>query len=389
MLLSPLYVANEYVLRRPIGAFIRHAEREHWADTIADVFEFGPDNRNLIVPTALFDFGLLPSVGIYFSGDDIFADDNNIRVHAATWGAPWINVTVADRYSIDHEDALQLRFEFKRSEDNLFFGIGPDVTSDTESRYGLERTELAASYRRQLWNESRIDLTAGAHRITFIDGQCCGNPSIATRVADGQIMAPPGYGEMYSAAFGHAEVLLDSRRPRPEPGSGGFLYLHARPSIDMHDAQSWIEYGGVIGAALDLTGHQRTVKLQLGADFVDGISGGPVPFTEYSVLGSQFMPGFVAGWMIGQSTTFAQVGYTWPVWLGLDGQTRFSVGNAFGEHLDGFSLRSLRMSGDFGVTTSATRDQGFEVLFGLGTETFEQGAGITSVRVTFGSRQGF
>jgi len=49
----------------------------------------------------------------------------------------------------------------------------------------------------------------------------------------------------------------------------------------------------------------------------------------------------------------------------------------------------LRMSWDIGLTTSTVRDQGFEVLFGLGTQTLDQGAGITSVRIAFGSRQGF
>ena len=47
------------------------------------------------------------------------------------------------------------------------------------------------------------------------------------------------------------------------------------------------------------------------------------------------------------------------------------------------------MSGDIGLTTASVRDQGFEILFGVGTETFDQGGGITSVRLAFGSRQGF
>jgi hypothetical protein len=85
----------------------------------------------------------------------------------------------------------------------------------------------------------------------------------------------------------------------------------------------------------------------------------------------------------------AQIGYSWPVWIWLDGQARFSVGNAFDSHLRDFAATKLRMSADLGVTTIGKRDQGFEVLFGLGSETFQQGGGITSVRLSFGSRQGF
>ena len=83
------------------------------------------------------------------------------------------------------------------------------------------------------------------------------------------------------------------------------------------------------------------------------------------------------------------VGYSWPVWMWLDGQARFSMGNAFGSHLGGFTGDKLRLSADLGVTSVGKRDQGFEVLFGAGTETLEQGAGITSVRLSFGSRKGF
>jgi len=93
--------------------------------------------------------------------------------------------------------------------------------------------------------------------------------------------------------------------------------------------------------------------------------------------------------MRGQSTVAAQIGYTWPAWIGFDGQTRLTFGNAFGEHLAGLGPSKTRWSWDIGLTTNTRRDQGFELLFGLGSETFEQGADITSVRVTFGSRQGF
>jgi hypothetical protein len=389
VVLSPLYVTNEYLLRRPLGAVVVHAERERWADTVAHLFTFGEGDRNLIVPTALYDFGLLPCVGFYFAADDAVAHGNQLRVHAATWGPKWINATAVDRYQLDAADRVQARVEFKRSEDNLFFGIGPDVTSDGRSRYGLERVEGSLGYRRQLAEASRLDVEAGVHRITFIEGECCGDPALDTQVADGKVMAPPGYRAPYTTAFARVGLTLDSRRARPDDGSGGYVSLQARPSFDLHDGGSWIAYGGTLGGAIDLTGHRRTLRLQLAVDFVDSMSGATIPFTEYPVLGGEEMPGFVTGWLTDRSTAAAQLGYTWPVWLGLDAQTRFTVGNAFGEHLGGFALDKLRFSADFGFTTSTAYDQGFEMLFGLGSETFEQGARITSVRVAIGTRRGF
>src|SRR5262245_42848870 len=124
---APIYVVSEYAVRRPIRALAPMAERDHWADTIQSLFTFGRNHNQIIFPTALFDFGLLPSVGLYYSGDDLFVAHNTVRAHAATWGKPWIVGTVADRYALDESSFLQARFEFRRAEDNVFFGIGPDV----------------------------------------------------------------------------------------------------------------------------------------------------------------------------------------------------------------------------------------------------------------------
>jgi hypothetical protein len=389
IVLSPLYLTNEYVLRRPLGALVRKAERDRWADTVMNLFTFGEGGKNLLVPTALIDFGLLPSVGFYYSGDDFLAPGNVLRLHGATWGKRWINATMADRYALGKSESLQARFEFKRSEDNVFVGIGPDAVSSTKSRFGLERVDGTVRFRQRFASQSRIDLETGIQRLTFLPGDCCNDPSVDTRIASGDLMAPPGYRDPYTTVYGHVDLTLDSRQPRPQPGSGYYLQLLARPSFDVQDSRSWIEYGGLAGAALDLTGHRRTLRLQVAVDFVDNMTGDSIPFTEYPTLGGELMPGFLPGWLTGRSTATAQLGYTWPVWLGLDAQARFTVGNAFGERLDGLAPRKLRMSGDLGFTTSAARDQGFELLFGLGTETFEQGAEITSVRVTLGSRRGF
>src|SRR5262249_26319426 len=139
----------------------------------------------------------------------------------------------------------------------------------------------------------------------------------------------------------------------------------------------------------DLTGHQRILKLQAAVDFVDPLHGGELPFTELAMMSDDLMAGFLSGWMIGRSTVAAQVAYTWPLWVYIDGQARFAVGNAFDEHLAGFAPGKLRMSGDFGLSTNSSRDQAFEALVGVGTEPFDNGAGITSIRVLLGSRRGF
>jgi hypothetical protein len=376
-------------LRRPLGTVVQHAEREHWADSVGSLFTFGKGDRSIIFPTLSFDSGLLPTVGVYFARDGIFAKRNELRVEAATWGEKWLGGMAADRFAIDRADSVDARLEFLRAQDNVFLGIGPDATIATQSRYGLERMTGSVGYQRRLADGARIEVRSGVQRIAFIDGSCCDDPALGLRIADGQVMTPPGYGDSYTVAVSELELSLDSRRPPPEPASGAYLRVHAKPSFDLDASRSWTEYGGVVGGSVDVTGHQRTLSMQLGLDFVDSMTGAAIPFTEYPTLGGELMPGFIPGWMLGRSTAAAQLGYTWPVWLWLSGQTRFTIGNAFGEHLEGLGPRQLRMSGDIGITTRADRGQGFEILVGAGTETFAQGADITSVRVTFGTRRGF
>ena len=390
VLLSPLYLINEYVLRRPIGALIEVAERDRWVDTVSDAFTFGPDNNYLLVPTVLFDFGLSPSIGLYFSGDNLIKPGNSINLHAATWGPRQITATALDRYTWNAgRSILSARVDFNRTQDSLFLGLGPDVTDATKSRYGLRRIDTHLSFKQSLTGESGFSVYAGVRTVGVRDGSCCGDPALADRIEDGSVMAPPGYGQDYTAFYQRARLTLDTRPPRPAPATGGYLSLGAETAFDIRNARSWIRYGGVLGGVLDVTGHQHAVGLKVSVDLIDAMQGDEIPFTELPMLGSAMMPGFVDGWMLGQSTTAAQLSYTWPVAVWLDGELRLSAGNAFGDHLAGFAFDKLRLSGDIGVTSIGARNQGLELLFGLGTETIEHGEHITSVRLTIGSRQGF
>ncbi len=389
ILLSPLYVVNEFVLRRPLGWIITKAEQGRWIDAATDVFTFGPEHNYLLVPTALFDFGLLPSVGLYFSGDNAFTPGNSIELYAATGGPRYLTALALDRYSWnDGRTALSGRLGVERQLDHLFLGIGPDVTSATESRYGLETLDARAIFRQTFLGESWFNAYAGIHRIAYRRGDCCGNPSVEDRVADGSLPAPPGLGLDYTSAYQRVDAVVDSRPQRPAPGTGVYAGVHGETTFDIRNDRSWIKYGGVVGGALDLTGHQRTLRLLAAVEMVDPIEG-EIPFNQLSSLGSDLMPGFVPGWMLGRSTFATQLAYTWPVAAWVDGVARLSAGNAFDEHLGGLAVGKMRLSGDVGLTTIDARDQGFEVIFGLGTETIEQGEHITSVRFAFGTRRGF
>ncbi len=390
VVLSPLYVVNEFVLRRPIGALVTTAERRQWANDVVDIFTFGPGGKSLVVPTALFDFGLLPSVGFYLASEDLFVSGNALRLHAATWGADWINITASDRYTWNAgRTSLGPRFDFKRQADLLFFGTGPDVTTATRARYGLQRLETGGILRQQLTGESMVSISSGVRTIGYRAGDCCGDPSLDMRIADGMLAKPDGYEDPYTSFYQRVDLTLDTRAPRPASSTGGYLQMHTETNIDVRNDRRWVEYGAIVGVAADLPSSHRTLRAQVAVDYADPLGEGPVPFNELPSLGGNLMPGFVSGWMTGRSVVAGQLGYTWPVWMWLDGQLRVSIGNAFDSHLRGLAANKLRLSGDVGLTTIGKRAQAFELLVGVGTETFEQGASITSVRVSIGSRKGF
>ena len=60
----------------------------------------------------------------------------------------------------------------------------------------------------------------------------------------------------------------------------------------------------------------------------------------------------------------------------------------FDEHLDGFDPGLLRFSAAFGLSTSQWNPP-VQFLVGLGSETFDHGAQIDSVRLLFGIPRSF
>ena len=388
-LLAPAYVVHEYAVRRPLGALVTHAERERWTSAIRDFFTFGPDQKYMWIPTVFYDFGLRPSVGLHVTAADVFADGNSLGMHAATGGRDWIVASLRDSYSWNTgKTSLATRIELSRRPDLVFMGTGPDVRKADRARYGLQKLEAGSSFSHAT-GDARLVLAAGVRRVDFRAAECCADPTLADQIRDQMIEAPAGFGTPYTALYQRLALTLDSRPERPAPGTGARLALHGESDFDVRNGTHWTRYGGALGGALDLNGHQRTVKLQVAADFVDPVGGGAVPFTELASLGGDdTMRGFVTGWMVGRSAVTAELAYAWPVWFAIDGTARLSVGNAFGDHLGGFAPDKLRISGDVGLTTIGSRDHGFEILVGLGTETFEQGGHVNSVRFTFGSRRG-
>lgn len=413
VVLSPLYFVSEFVVRRPLGWLVTTAEREELPTKIIDFFTFA-DRKAGIVPTGLIDFGLRPSVGVYFFANDAFADGNKIRVHAATGGTDWWKLTVADRvefWNDDHE--IGVRGEYEARPDYLFHGFGPS-SSETEGRYKATRIAGGLTYDAKLWRSSEFRSFVAVRDVSF-DGDigCCDDFTVLRRVQDGAFPEPPGLRDGYTIAVQGVTAELDTRPRRmpndlPEasdyvspPGTGLKLQVRGEHASGLRDSPRlsnrepsryhWVKYGATLGGFLDLSGEQRMIGLSLIADFADPLDeDGQIPFSEQVSLGGERpLRGFLAGRLVDRSSAVAQLDYQWPIWVWMDGAMHYAVGNVFGEHLSNLEAGLLRQSFGLGLRSTGSRDHVFEVLLAFGSETFDDGAGIENVRFVFGATSGF
>jgi hypothetical protein len=395
IIVSPIYLTSEYLIRRPLGGVIMGVERDHIAQKAIQIFTFGGREKIGLVPTFFVDFGVLPSVGLYFFADDAFAPHNHVRVHFGTWGPDWLNIGVVDRYDVGKDSTAAIHASWSRRSDYPFFGLGPNAREENESRYAATILDVGPVYEIGLAPGVRFNTSVGVRDTSFGEGACCGDPTLQSRVRNGELALPPRFADGgYTIGYQRAELTFDTRARRPLSQSGVRLAMDGQPAVDVshRPGNSWLRYGATAAAFWDVTGKARVVSLSLATLFADPLSGGAgaIPFNELvSLGGTTLMRGFLAGRLIDRSAVVATVAYQWPIWVFLDGTMQLSTGNVFGAGLQDFSLGKLRLSSGLGVRTNSSPDHQFEVIAGFGTDTFENGAKITSLRLAFGATRGF
>jgi len=391
--LFPLWLVSEFLLRRPLGALVKVAERDQWAQEVIDFFTFGERRQITIYPSALFDFGLLPSVGFNFTHKYFLTDPNTVRLHFGTWGIDWVMVRANDTYEFGKDETVTFDTSFVRRQDNPFFGMGPRAGAD-RVRFESTTFDAALQYDRRLWRSSSFMSRSGFRTLSFDDGSCCGNSSLREAVARGTFAPPPGFNDGYFAGYHRLSLAIDSRKPKPAEGSGVRIEGHAEGTYapdtrQGYERRAWVRYGGSVGAAMDVSGHERNLAVSVSADFADPLNG-TIPFTDQVILGGDgLMRGYLRNRLIDRSALIGTLQYTWPVWVFLDGVITVDAGNVFGEHLAGFKPGLLRLSSGIGVRSNGHRDSAFEILVAGGTDPLDEGFSISSFRLVLGSHHGF
>ena len=388
----PVYVVAEYVIRAPLGFLISEAERHEVPRWLYDFFTFGSEHQAGIVPTAYADFDFYPSVGLYGFWNDAFTPHHDMRLRAAFGGGQWLVTSFSDRYQFGPErrDRVAIEGTVLRRPDYTYFGLGPDTRQSHLTRYGATLLEARAMTDVRPWRESRLHAQLTLRRTRFFRGGYDEDTTLDEAIGTGELPLPPGYVEGYSAALGQISASLDTRLPRPEPGSGVRVAGDLVTGSLLGLGGGFVRYGATLGGFWDVNGRRRVLALAIAARFIEPVGGVTIPFTELVTLGGpEPMKGLYPGRLYDRSALVAGLAYRWPIWIWLDGLMRFEFGNVFGEHLEGFRLGRLRASGALGVESNGEPDTAFQLQVGAGSETFESGGTINSFRFAVGATHGF
>jgi len=392
VVLFPVYLVSEYVVRRPLGYVITAAEKAEVPAALYDFFAFGPDHKAGIVPVGFVDFGFYPSVGLYGFWDDAGFPGHSLRIRGTTGGKHWLSGAVSERFQLTRLSTFSLNASATRRPDFTFYGIGPDTREANRSRFGADGVDLRATWHAGMWRSSSLETSLGYRGASFYPGKFGDDPSLTEQVYKGVFPLPDGYTDGYRAGFLRSQLTLDTRPEAESSETGGRLVLRGEQGVDptQSRAAGWLRYAVGLGGFLDLDNRGRILSLSVAAEMADPLGGQPIPFTELSKLGgNDLMPGFRDGRLRGRSAAVTTLRYSWPIWIWLDGSLQAAVGNVYGTHLSGISWGESRFSGAVGIESRGSRDSVFQLLMGFGTETFNSGAELNSIRVVVGARSGF
>jgi hypothetical protein len=391
VVLAPAYVVSEYVLRRPLGFALASAERAGLPTLFYDLFTFGPEQQGGLIPTAYVDFGFRPSVGLYFFYDDVGMPGHDLRLRLATGGREWLSGSVSQRLELDADGRQRVALELSglRRPDHAFFGIGPNSLQSSLARYGEDRLMARTFFEARPSDEVAMRAEVSLSDVGFRRGGLGGDRRLLDAVTAGA-PAPPGFARGYTLLESALTAAYDGRWSKARRPAGVFGRARAAHVSNFRDRTSFAKLGASAGGFVDLNDRGRVVSLTVAARFADPIGRGEVPFTELPSLGGEEpMRGHYPGRLRDRSAVSAELAYTWPIWIWLNGALRAEVGNAFGEHLEGFEPRLLRWSGALGVESTGSADSALQILLGAGSETFASGGKVDSLRLVIGTTHGF
>jgi len=366
VVLLPVHLVLDSLVRWPLVQLSKLGEEHHIFPWLRWFFVWR-DGRMGLIPTFLYEFGLSPSVGIYFFADDLLGRGHQLTLHGGFWSHDWIAVQGHSDWQRPGGVRLGLHGRYVRRPDQPFFGIGPATLSSEQSYYRRNIVDAWGTVSAELGGLNRFSLRLGYRRASFAEGQ---TPSIDTFF---DAAAIPGFAG-YSLVGGTLRLALDTRQPRlTNPETGLRLELFTAYRIDPGNrALCFVRWGGEAAGMLDLTGRRHVLGLRVFAAGVENVGTDPVPFTELIVMGGRRrMRGYLWGRFRGESALEITTSYRYPIWAYLDAELFLNLGNAFSAHFEEIALQRMFLGWGLALRTAVKRDISFDLIVGGGTSRLD------------------
>ncbi len=401
VVLYPVYLVTEYLVRWPIGTTLTWIEEERVFEKIGDFFSVGdaPGDFGLF-PTFFVEFGTRASIGFYAWGEGLPTPEDQTRVHFAWGGEEWWLLSARQRFGWGESRSegtdfdrsfVGVEFILDYRPDHLFGGFEtngqtPLTRFDWEQMGGVAETEIV------LGQGDGLVISSSVIRNSFGTGfpdRDSGELSIEQVHDIEDEEAVPGFGG-YVLSKTSFNLILDTRPPPAQPGSGVRLDLFGSYGADLESSERmFVAYGTDFAFLLDLSGWNHTLGIRQRLELSESLGDLPVPLVEQVALGGNTLRGFEPGRFRGASGTVTTVQYTYPIWVFLDGFAFVEAGNTFGDRFKGFDFAEMVGSFGLGIRSSNNRDMFWNVILGFGTTPFGSGDfGVDGFRVLLGVSRG-
>jgi hypothetical protein len=395
-LLLPARLTTEYVVLRPTMAFVRWGDEHYVFRRIYDALTWD-DGRSGVYPLASFDLGLKSTVGLAVVDGSFGSNDNSLHAAVSASTQDVLTVGAQDRLRVlrNGSGELQLGGGFTRRPDGVFYGTGADTRSSDKMFYAYETRAASVGMTGNLGGLHRTAVEIG-YKDTQIRGSSItsGTPSVDARYGGaGQPPLPAGWGG-YDLAWSRAFLVLDSRSPRFED-SGSGVRIDGGASFGVSPREPDLRLLGwqlEAGGYYDLSGARHVLSLQVAAHFIERVGPRPIPFTELPSLGGQdWMRGFLAGRLRGNSTLVTTLQYRYPVLALVEAEIFTALGNAFGDHLEDVALERFFLNWGVGLRTTFARDAAIAATIAFASNRLDDPAFriVDATRISLGVIHGF
>lgn len=393
VVLFPVYVVTEYVVRWPLGVATRFAERKKIPEWIEELTTWDDGNAQ-VFPVVRFSSGFAFGMGAGIIWNNMLADRNDWGLQADYANPDNLTVELTTRYrALEDQLTLRLGGRSELRDDFVYFGAGPDTQQSDETRFartkhmGFFDTILARSGP-GFGGKVRMELS------TFDFGCAPRFQKNATDICASPIFERSdlvGFEPGYSLGRVSGALFYDSRRPYPASGTGVRVELTGRYAKGLSEDDldvEFVDFGARTGVFWDVW-KGRVLSLEGRVRAAEPFGGSEIPFGELLTLGGiEAMRGFPFARFHGRSTVVGSARYQYPVWSFFDGYLVAEAGNAFGARLEDFDVAKLRASFAVGLTTVSSRNNSLDILLAFGSTRFEEEFSIETARLVLGTRWG-